>query len=488
MLALLGVVAGLGLVPWSLPWLTLPALALALRTMTAGRGRFADGWAFGVGYFGLTLHWIYNPFLVDAGTDGWMAPFAVASMVGGMALFWGAAVRLAGWLAPRSGIGLVTAWTGAEVARSLVLTGFPWALIGHVWTETPLAQLAAWTGAQGLTLLTLLAALALAQALRPGARRLWAAAPLVLGGVAWLALDPGPPPPLAPGPDTPLVRIVQPNVPQRDKRDPDKVALYMGRMLSETARDPAPALVVWPESALPYLMEYEQPDFETMADLARGAPVVVGLNRRDGTRFYNSLVVVGHGGQILGIHDKAHLVPFGEYIPFGEVFSRFGIEGLAASEGGGFSAGPGLRLLDLPGIGPALPLICYEGIFAEEVGAVVGRPRLMVLITNDAWFGKDAGPQQHLAIERMRAIEQGVPMVRSANTGISAMIDAHGRITASLPLGRAGSIDAPLPPALPPTVYSRWGDGPLFAALIALAALALLGRRNKAIDLGGSPP
>lgn len=480
-LAGLGALAGLGQAPWSLWPLTLAALAVAFHLQTRStrpRTAFGAGWALGFGYFLLVLHWIMQPFQVDAARDGWMAPYALVLMAGGLALFWGAAWALAQRLRPGAPLALVAAWTAAEIARSVLFTGFPWALLGHIWIGTPLAQLAAFVGPHGLTLLTLLASAALAQA----GRRAWvlAALPLVAGAIGWPLLDPGPAP--APDPSQPLVRMVQPNAPQDQKWNPAKADIFYNRLLDATAAAPAPDLVVWPETALPYLLEYATPAFETISDLSRGAPVVLGINRREGSRFYNSLLVLGRGAQVLAIHDKAHLAPFGEYIPFGEFFARFGIQGLAASQGGGFSAGRVGDVLDIPGIGPALALICYEGIFAQEVGAYARRPRLMVLITNDAWFGTDAGPQQHLAQERLRAIEQGLPMVRVANTGISAMIDAKGRITAALPLGAEGGLDARLPPALPPTLYARWGEWTALVLLLLVSLAALLPRLRFSID------
>jgi apolipoprotein N-acyltransferase len=226
---------------------------------------------------------------------------------------------------------------------------------------------------------------------------------------------------------------------------------------------------VWPETAIPCLFNHIEDDLRLLSDAARGAPLVFGIQRRDAEqRFYNSLVVMGAGGQIDSVYDKRHLVPFGEYIPGGDLLGRFGISGLAATNGGGFAKGTTPGPITLPGIGKAVPLICYEGIFAEELTDGGDRARLLLLITNDAWFGQAAGPYQHLAQARLRAIEQGLPMVRAANTGVSAMIDAKGRIVAQLALGVDGVLDVALPKDLPPTVYVRWGDWPLITVLILL--------------------
>ena len=198
------------------------------------------------------------------------------------------------------------------------------------------------------------------------------------------------------------------------------------------------------------------------------------MQRNDGERFYNSLVTLGPQGTVEQMYDKHHLVPFGEYVPLGDFMARFGIYGLAPQYGSGFSAGPGAQLMDFGALGNALPLICYEAVFAHDVNAAPARPDFIIHATNDAWFGKDAGPQQHLAQARMRAIEQGLPVARAANTGISAMIDPHGRVLDHLGLGQAGYVDSVLPAPLPPTLYSRTGDWPVTVLLLLALAVGLL--------------
>jgi len=243
-----------------------------------------------------------------------------------------------------------------------------------------------------------------------------------------------------------------------------------------------PDLIVWPETAVPSLLNYIETDLTVLVEAARGAPLVFGIQRRDDAgRYYNSFVVMDGVGHIADTYDKSHLVPFGEYIPGGQYVAGLGIAGLAEMATGGFTPGSGNSAINIPGIGTAIPLICYEGIFAEEIGHSGPRARLMVLITNDAWFGKAAGPYQHLAQARLRAIEQGLPMARAANTGITAMIDGKGRIIAQIPLGEAGAVDVALPPALNATIYARWGDGPMLALLVLLI-LGLIGVRLRNRD------
>jgi apolipoprotein N-acyltransferase len=286
-----------------------------------------------------------------------------------------------------------------------------------------------------------------------------------------------PNPAAVPSADLPIVRLVQPNARQDQKWNAAYRDVFLNRLIELTSEGNAPDLVVWPETAVPFLLDQIEDDLRIFSDAARSAPLVFGIQRRDvQSRYYNSLVVMGAGGVVESIYDKRHLVPFGEYIPGGRLLGRFAPSGLASNLGGGFTSGSTEGAVILPGIGAAVALICYEGIFAEEISYGRDRPRLLLLITNDAWFGEAVGPQQHLAQALLRAIEQGLPMVRVANTGISAMIDAKGRVTASLPMGVDGALDAALPRALPATVYSRTGDWPF---LVVLAFLTLLVHRVR---------
>jgi apolipoprotein N-acyltransferase len=477
-LAALGAVAGLGQAPTDLWFLTVLAFAAVFAIYpraTSARQSAFHLWAFGFGYFAFSLRWIIEPFLVDIARHGWMAPFAVFWRGAGGAWFWAVAGWLAARFAPRSAFMLALLLVGAEVLRSLILTGFPWALIGHIWVPTHLVQLAAFGGPHLLSLVTVLAALGVASL----ASRARIIGLVGLGGLVAVAfvLRPGLVP--VPSADLPIVRLVQPNAPQHQKWDPAFRDVFLNRMIRLTSQGDVPDLVVWPETAVPYLLNQIDDDLRLLSDAARGAPLVFGIQRRDQERrAYNSLVVLGQGGAVQSVYDKRHLVPFGEYIPGARLLGQLGATGLAGNLGTGFTPGTQTGPVALPGIGAAVALICYEGIFAEEIKYGADRPRLLLLITNDAWFGKAAGPHQHLAQGRLRAIEQGLPMVRTANTGISAMIDAKGRITASLPLGVDGAIDVPLPPALPATVYSRFGDWPLFVVLVLLTLMQYRGVRR----------
>lgn len=475
-----GALMSLGQVPADRPAALVLGLAMAL-SMFPGirriRAAFWSGWALGAAYFALSLSWIVEPFFIDAPRHGWMAPFALLFMAGGLALFWGAAFALARWRGGgplRDALALAVLWSAAEAARAHILTGFPWNSLAQAALDTPAAPLLSLVGPQGTTFVLLLA---IALFVWIADRVTTLAYPVGALALVGLALTPWQPRATGPDEDAPLVRIVQPNAPQEEKWDPARAPAFFDRALRFTALGTAPDLVVWPETSIPEWLDRADPWLGQVSEAARGAPAIVGIQRYEGRRFYNSLIVLGRGGELRSLYDKTHLVPFGEYVPLGNLMARFGIHGLAANEGGGYSPGQGGRVIDLPGIGPATPLICYEGIFAEELHRTDPRPRLMVLITNDAWFGSRSGPYQHLAQARMRAIEQGLPMVRAANTGVSAMIDARGRVTHALPLDQAGAIDAHLPPALSPTPYARTGELPVLLLLALVTAALIFPRR-----------
>jgi len=486
-----GAMMALGLAPISSPFVTpLALLVVALLFLNAGRpGRATGiGWLFGCGYFGVGLSWIMEPFQVDAASHGWMAPFALLLLAGGLALFW----ALAFWAAARIGRGdwrifaLIGCWSLVELARAYVLTGFPWAGFAQLAYPRDLALRAVpWVGAHGVASLLLLAVLPWVLLLR---RPLLAFLPVALVASALTWMPQGRPF----GGSLPLteqtVRLVQPNAPQAEKWLPEKRWLFVQRMLEFTAA-PAPAsgaqgetgrpdLVIWPETAIPTLQNYIDDLRPALLEATGGAELLYGIQRQENGRYMNSAVVMSGEGEALDIYDKMHLVPFGEYMPLPALWQRFGVFGLASRAAGGYAPGTDRRLLDTTA-GRALPLICYEGVFAQDVNATSERPDYLVLITNDAWFGSHSGPYQHLVQAQLRAAEQGLPMLRAANTGVSAVIGPYGQIRDHLALNTAGYLDARLPEALPPTLYSRSGDWPalLFALLLTgVAALSHLPR------------
>ncbi|WP_108860956.1 apolipoprotein N-acyltransferase [Ruegeria sp. Alg231-54] len=480
--ALLGAVAAFGLAPFGFWLATVIALILLsplfLTAETRARAAWL-GWAFATGYFAHALSWIVEPFLVDVQRHGWMAPFALTFMAGGLALFW----ALAFWLVRRpdndgvsQAVFLAISISLLEFARGYVLTGFPWAALAQVWVDTQGAQLLSLFGPYGLGAATLLATLPLGAAL---SQRDGYVVPFGLTvGATCLTLIYGASRPAVTDTDN-VVRLIQPNAPQHQKWDPDYAPLFFARQLEFTAAAPRPDLIVWPETSVPAWLGSAQPYLTAIADAAQRAPVFLGIQRGDGPRIYNSMIYLDEDGRQQGLYDKHHLAPFGEYVPFGDILAQFGVYGMAATTGNGFSAGSGAALMDAGKLGKALPLICYEAVFTQDVLSAPGRADFLLQITNDAWFGTRSGPYQHLAQAQMRAIEQGLPMMRSANTGVSAMIDPLGRVTEALPLGQAGFVDATLPKALDPTVYARLGDAPVFVALLALYALLSRNARKQ---------
>ncbi|NUB44203.1 apolipoprotein N-acyltransferase [Fertoebacter nigrum] len=473
-----GAAMALGQAPLGVWPATLAGFAALVCVLGQAAGPRAAAWTAlfgGAGHFVLALSWIIEPFLIDIARHGWMAPFALVLMGFGLALFWAAAGALAALVTgPRRALLFALALTAAELARGHVLTGFPWALPGHVWVGWTPAQVAGLIGPTGLTGLTLLAA-ALPVAFR---WRGLAAALLLLGAMAGYGqMRLAAPDPI---PRDATLRLVQPNADQRTKWQPGMVEMLFDRQLEYTAALPRPDLVIWPETAVPWLLDDAPGALQAIAEAGAGVPVAVGIQRAQGLRYFNSLAVIGPDAGVQALYDKHHLVPFGEYIPYGDTMADwFGITAFATQEGNGYSPGPGAAVLDLGGaLGKMLPLICYEAVFPQDLRAAPGRADWILQITNDGWFGTLTGPYQHLAQARLRAIEQGLPLVRVANTGVSALIDARGRVLAQIPLGAAAYRDVTLPGALPLTPYARFGEWPVTGLLLAgLAALLMFRRR-----------
>lgn len=472
---MLAVISGVGLglvqAPWSVPFafLFLSVIFWLHAGATTRRQAALLGWIFGLGYFALTLGWIVEPFLIDIARHGWMAPFALLFMAGGLAAFW----ALAFWIAPRGRVFmLVLLWTLVEIARAYVFTGFPWALVAQGWLETPMIQLVSLVGVHGLGFITL-TSLALVSRLKPK--------PVLLGiailAATWSfgAFRLSQPETLRA--DGYVVRVVQPNVDQAQKWLPEFQQTFFQRHLDLSASVGAPDIIIWPEAAVPFLPETRPDLMRDISDVTQGAEVILGARRRDENgNWYNRLVLLGNAGNILDSYDKHHLVPFGEYVPLKGILERLG---LSALTGTGWTAGQGPRVISQGDTPPFLPLICYEAIFPQHANADGARADWIVQITNDAWFGQFSGPYQHLAQARIRAIEQGLPLVRSANTGVSAVVDPHGRVVSEIPLWQMGFIDVALPKALPVTIYSRLGDWPVAGLLLLLTVWQLIWYRRR---------
>lgn len=504
-----GLAAGFAHPPFGLlPGLLGYALLLSLLDTDGPRplrSAFLRGWLAGVGYFSVGVWWITEPFMVDAREQGWMAPIALLLMGGGLALFWGLAALIQRAFAPRDWrrvFVLAGALTLAEYLRGHILTGFPWDLPGESWAAgSAPSQAAALVGAYGLTWITVAVAASPALLFDAVGRRarlvtggvMVLALALLYGGGAWRLAHAAPVSPTAP-----LVRLVQADIDQKEKWKPENLDLvfttYM--QLTTQAAPVRPDIVVWPEGALPAVIDdVLSPGspylWRLTAGLAPGQTLMMGANRYDigpagETRYYNSLVALRRtpeGLKPTAVYDKYRLVPFGEFMPLGKLAARIGFRSLVHMPDD-FTPGPKPQPVRPEGVPPVQPLICYEALFphfAAEAAARAGyRPAWILNVSNDAWFGGGSGPWQHLNIAGYRAIEEGLPIARATPTGVTTMIDAYGRHLAShtLALGRIGVVDARLPPGLAPTPYSRHGE--IFPAMMLLfSAVMAGGRRNR---------
>ncbi len=462
--AALGAVSALALPPVHLLPLLLVAvpglLALLDGAPTVWQAARRGFW-FGFALHLLGLYWVTEAILIEAARYWWLVPLAVPALAVVLAPFIAAATALA-WLARpgwRRALALAGAWVLADLARQFIATGFPWNPWGADWAipgafGNVFLQPAAWIGVPGLTLLTVL--LAATPALGRRAVALGAVGLVLWAGFGLWRL--AAPPPRAPGV---VAVIAQGDVPETDKHDMRHAVAIFDRYLALTRAGLARAgigfphdkpVVVWPELASPFALPNDVGARQALAEAAGGVPVLAGTVRFDALeRPYNSLAAILGPQAPEWIYDKWHLVPFGEFSPSWLPLA------VRLVPGGGFVPGKGPLTLHVPGLPPVGPLICYEAIFPGEVVDAADRPDWMVNVTNDAWFGNSAGPRQHLAAARLRAVEEGLPLVRAANTGISAVFDAYGREVAQLGLDRTGTLVAALPGALPPTPFARFG-------------------------------
>lgn len=496
---LAGLVAALSMPPVNLVvalGLALPVAVWLIDGSTAGPGRFsgptlrsafAVGWAFGFGYFLGGFWWLGAAFLVEDDQFAWALPLGVIGLPAALALFHGLGFLLArmlwsdGW---RRIFAFTAAMASVEWLRGIILTGFPWNSLGQTLGATDVtAQVASLVGLNGMTILVIFifsSPAVLATGRSAAARLALPSVALILAAAIagfglWRLADTR----LEPLPDV-RVRIMQPNLSQREKHrmsGQEVLSRYIAlssRPATSGGSGPADIThLLWPESPFPFLLAREPQALAQIANLLRpGTVLVTGAARAEDAsgdaqrfRYFNAIHVIGPDGVITDSYDKVHLVPFGEYLPFKQLFEMAGLRQFVAVPGG-FEAGARRKPLEIKGLPPALPLICYEAIFPGEIGADAVQAGLLINVTNDGWFGRTFGPYQHLAQARLRSIEQGLPQIRAANTGISAVIDPLGRITRSLPLGQAGVIDTALAQPLPGTWFRRFGDYPALILLL----------------------
>ena len=503
---LAGAVSALAMAPfnaWPVLFLTMPVAVWLIDGAGAGRAggipaAALSGWWFGFGYFIAGLYWVGYAFLVDAQTFAWLLPFAVTGLPAGLAIFMaiGFGFARAIWTHDASRIlALASALTVSEWLRGHILTGFPWNALGYALTEPlALAQSASLIGLWGLTFIAVVVFASPAVLIDDRTKsRTWM--PLVLSVLFLAAMGIYGAWRLQSNP-TQLVenvklRLMQPNLQQDVKFNYTAKQEVMNKYISLSDRATGPqstgvrdaTILIWPESAFPFFLAREADVMAQIASLLPdGTTLITGAIRPPDqppdlkiTRAYNSVYAIGHDGTILSVYDKLHLVPGGEYLPFQSAMEKLGFVHLTKVVGG-FIPGSIRRTMSLPNAPRVLPLICYEAIFPGDIVPGNDRPGWIVNLTNDGWFGISTGPYQHLQQTRMRAIEEGLPIVRVANTGISAVIDSMGRIVARLDLGVEGVLDSGLPAASVSTPYARFRDIPV-AVLVVLTLLFVIRRR-----------
>lgn len=493
----LGVLSALAFPPLEIfPFLLLGYAGLALLVDGAAqgprpaRGAAAAGWWFFFGQYLVGWHWIGFAFLVDPGAHLWQMPFAITVLPAGMALYGALACGIAArfW---RQGAGrlllLAVLLAAGDWLRGHLLTGFPWNLPAYGWgASLALLQTASLVGAYGLSFLTVLLGVSLAELTLHRWRMVGGLVLLFVAlwgyGVYRLAATTDA---TVPGV---VVRLVQPDVPQTEKFVRALMLRNWQRLMDLSVAKPEPGLgrpthIVWPEAATGFAVARSPGALDQIGLLTmRGQTLLAGSVRLaenpDGSRaWYNSLYLFGPHGALPLVYDKFHLVPFGEYVPYASILATIGISQVTTGEGA--SAGDHPHVLAVPGAPAVTPLICYEVIFPGAVTDTnAPRPGWFVNVTDDSWFGPWAGPRQHFLIARVRAIEEGLPIARAANTGISAMIDGNGRVRASLGLNKRGVVDSRLPVALPATPYARFGDLILLLLLVTGAVFAVfIGRK-----------
>lgn len=460
------------------------------------------GWWLGFGYFLAGLWWLGSAFLVEADQFAWALPLGVIGLPALLAFFMAAGFFVSRLLWSNSAWRILALAVGlgfSEWLRSVAFTGFPWNNIGMaLGGNLVLGQAASLVGLHGLTVLTvaIAAAPSLLSDQRGGRTPLWVATAAVFAvaifGAARLATTP------ERFNSEVRLRIMQPNLAQDDKFRPEAMPRILSRYLELSGRNPSGVAageqpfthLVWPESPFPVLISRDPDSLQRIGDfLAPQATLLTGAARAESlgaaARYFNSIQVIRPGGVIADSYDKVHLVPFGEYLPFRAVLDAIGLRQFVHVPGG-FEAGRSRRLIRAPGLPAASALICYEAIFPGAVTPPEGRAagaELLLNVTNDAWFGNTPGPRQHFAQARLRAIEEGLPLVRAANTGVSAIVDPLGRIVASLPVGVEDVLDGKLPVPTDPTWYSRHPVlSPFLLWLLVLtgALAARAGRRRAA--------
>jgi apolipoprotein N-acyltransferase len=479
-------------------WICLPALILLLQGAQNNKQAFVVGWSFAFGFFVFGLYWIASAMFVDIEHYWWAVPLSVAGLPAFFALYYGFAsifARKFGLSGLAGAVVFGLFWFLADYARGHLFTGFPWILLGYAWSGVlPVLQITSIVGIYGLTLISAVAACLPASFVcdrleadsfkkegKQKAARIAFIASLVFFAVLWVSgefrlkttvLE------NAPGV---TLRLVQPNIDQAKKWLVGERERHFQELIDlSTFKGETPVThIFWPETASAFYLSEDAERRKKIAEkIWATTKIITGVIRRDvdengKMRFYNSLVALDGFGRLVAGYDKAHLVPFGEFMPFRKIIPLQAL----ATKGVDFTPGPGVRSLRVLGLPLFSPLICYEAIFPGNVVDPEDRPDFMVNLTNDGWYGRTTGPYQHFAIARVRAIEEGMPLIRIANTGISGVIDPLGRVEKELGIGERGIIDSTLPKALPATFFEKWKE--LFVWIAFFILFAASAQKSK---------
>ncbi len=472
---ILGSVCALGNNPWALWYLSIVSLIVWFRLIIENefsKKIFKETFQFGFGYFAISLIWIVEPFLVEPWSHGWIAPIALIALPSFLALIWALFSFLGHYYL--SSIGIVIGLCLAEYCRLYLLTGFPWATISYVLLDTKAEKWLSLLGPYGLSLFLLLTCFTIACTLQIKTKTNTFLAIFIISSLFFV------PHFFKKEPLKNLnvsVRLIQPNAVQEKKWSEEFAPIYFEKMIEMTSQQPRPDIIIWPETSLylPYNLAVKE--LEKMRNAAGESILIFGALNIDSKNFLKNSLIIENNTQETVFYDKAKLVPFGEYMPFINLKNYFKISERSNLFGWGFKRGKGPALLNLPNGLNFVPLICYEAIFSNFLKPSIKNADFILQITNDAWFGKSIGPQQHLAQLRIRALEYGVPVIRVANTGISAIIDANGNIIENISVNRSGHLDSFIPSRKLSTVYGVYGNSIFVLLTVLTAVIAFLNKK-----------
>lgn len=472
---ILGGICALGNNPWALWYLSILSLIVwswLIIKNDIPKKIFKETFQFGFGYFAISLIWIVEPFLVEPWIHGWIAPIALIALPSFLALIWALFAFLGHYYF--SSIGFVIGLSLAEYCRFYLLTGFPWATISYVLLDTKAEKWFSLLGPYGLSLFLLLTCFTIALSLQVR-KKINSLLAICTSCTLFIVphffekdvlknLDVS-------------IRLVQPNAIQEKKWSEDFAPIFFENMIKMTAQEPKPDIIIWPETSLylPYNSAFEE--LGKMRKAAEESILIFGALRIDPTNSLKNSLIIENKNQEPIFYDKAKLVPFGEYLPFINLKNYFKIFERSNLFGWGFKGGKGSELLNLPNGLNFVPLICYEAIFSNFLKPSVKNADFILQITNDAWFGKSIGPQQHLAQLRIRAIEYGLPVIRVANTGISAIIDANGKVIENLSVNKSGYLDSFVPSRKHSTIYGLFGDLIFLSLVFFTMVIAFLNKK-----------